>query len=101
MSARVGESGGGEEAGGCIGTLLSGIVKGDEKREGMNDKNVKLTERKGHVLPCATMRHVEEQRMQHDCLQKWCLPEHVANVEPMSSDVVQQCCDMGGWSQGP
>ena len=30
-----------------------------------------------------------------------CNPEHVANVEPMSSDMVQQCCGMGGWSQGP
>ena len=28
---------------------LSGIVIGDEKREGRNVKNGKLTERKGHV----------------------------------------------------
>ena len=58
MSARVGELGGGEEAGGCIGTLLSGILIGDEKREGRNVKNAKLTERKGHVLLCAP-QHVQ------------------------------------------
>ena len=53
MSARVGELGGGEEAGGCIGTSLSGIVIGDEKREGRDVKNAKLTEER----PCAAMCH--------------------------------------------
>ena len=63
MSARVGESDEVEEAGGRIGMLLSGIVIGDEKREQRDVKNAKLTERKGHVLPCARTRCVEEQRM--------------------------------------
>ena len=47
--ARVGELGGGEEAGGPIGTSSSGIAIGTEKRERGNVEKVKLMERKGHV----------------------------------------------------
>ena len=38
MSARVGGSDEGEEAGGCIGMSLSGIVIGDDKREQIMSK---------------------------------------------------------------
>jgi hypothetical protein len=66
--ARVGELGGGEEAGGPIFMLLLGIARIAEKKEGKNVKNAKLMKGKDHVLPmCDDMSCcVEEQRTRRD-----------------------------------
>lgn len=59
--------------------------------------------------PCATTRRVASKNKGRDATgsengachhPNVCDPEHVADVEPTSIDVVRQCCDMGGWSRG-